>query len=146
MVRDEVDIIGPVVAHMLGQVDHVIVADNLSVDGTFDVLESFGSQITLVADTDPAYRQSEKMTHLAGVAKSMGADWVVPFDADEWIYSRPPSTRTIRTRSSRWAGGSANQASCRRSRAAPMNGSRSTWAITVRTTGGSRAAQRGRYW
>ena len=94
MVRDEVDIIGPVVAHMLGQVDHVIVADNLSVDGTFDLLESFGSQITLIADTDPAYRQSEKMTHLAGVAQSMGADWVVPFDADEWIYSPHHDTIT----------------------------------------------------
>lgn len=87
MVRDEVDIVDPIVAHMIEQVDHVIVADNLSVDGTYDVLEGFGSQITLLADTDPAYRQSEKMTHLAGVARSMGAEWVVPFDADEWIYS-----------------------------------------------------------
>ena len=87
MVRDEVDIIGPVVTHMLGQVDHVIIADNLSVDGTYDVLEGFGSQITLLADTDPAYHQSAKMTRLAGTARAMGAEWVVPFDADEWIYS-----------------------------------------------------------
>ena len=86
-VRDAVDVVGPVVAHMLGEVDHVIVSDNLSTDGTFDVLESFGSQITLLSDTDPAHYQGRKMTALASIAEDMGADWVVPFDSDEIWYS-----------------------------------------------------------
>jgi hypothetical protein len=34
MVRDEEDIVGATVAHMRSQVDHVIVADNLSTDRT----------------------------------------------------------------------------------------------------------------
>lgn len=87
MVRNADDIIGPVVSHMIEQVDHVIIADNLSTDNTREVLEGFGSKITLLEDNDPAYRQSEKMTELAGVAKRRGAQYVVPFDADEWWYS-----------------------------------------------------------
>ena len=61
MVRDADDIIGPVVQHMMGQVDHVIIADNLSVDGTRDILDSFTGNITVIDDNDPAYRQSEKL-------------------------------------------------------------------------------------
>lgn len=87
MVKDAEDIIGYIVEHMIEQVDHVIVADNLSTDNTRDILESLGSDITLVEDNDPAYRQSEKMTALAMLAKKAGAQWVVPFDADEWWYT-----------------------------------------------------------
>lgn len=87
MVRDAEDIIGYIVEHMIEEVDHVIVADNLSQDKTRSILEKFGSKITLLEDNDPAYRQSEKMTYLASVAGRCGAEWVVPFDADEWWYS-----------------------------------------------------------
>lgn len=87
MCRDAEDIIGYIVEHMIAEVDHVIVADNLSIDQTRLILNEFGSKITLLEDNDPAYRQSEKMTHLATVAKKLGAEWVVPFDADEWWYS-----------------------------------------------------------
>lgn len=34
MVKNEQDIVGPIVEHMISQVDHVIVADNLSTDNT----------------------------------------------------------------------------------------------------------------
>ena len=87
MVRDAEDIIGYIVEHMIDEVDHVIVADNLSQDNTRSILEKFGSKITLLEDNDPAYRQSEKMTALAMTASRLGAEWVVPFDADEWWYS-----------------------------------------------------------
>lgn len=85
MVRDEADIVGSVVEHMLGQVDLVIVADNGSVDGTRELLE--GLDVELRDDPDPAYYQSSKMSRLAAEAADAGADWVVPFDADEWWYS-----------------------------------------------------------
>ncbi len=85
MVRNEQDIIGPVVAHMLTQVDRVLVADNASTDNTRTILDASGCQV--VDDPDPAYRQSEKMTALAHQAKAAGAKWVVPFDADEIWYS-----------------------------------------------------------
>lgn len=88
MVRDEIDVIRGVLTHMCGEVDHVIVADNLSADGTSDVLRGLAHDlpITLVADDEPGYYQSVKMTALANQAAAMGAVWVVPFDADELWY------------------------------------------------------------
>lgn len=85
MVKDEADIIATTVRHMIGQVDHVIVADNLSTDGTSDILDSL--PITVIDDPVIAYDQSAKMTRLAGIAHDMGAEWIVPFDADEIWYS-----------------------------------------------------------
>jgi hypothetical protein len=85
MVKDEADIVVSTVGHMASQVDLVIVADNGSTDGTRDLLIGLGVEV--VDDPDPAYRQSEKMTALAMRAMERGADWVVPFDADEWWYS-----------------------------------------------------------
>jgi hypothetical protein len=86
MVRDEEDVIGHTLGLMLEQVDHAIVADNLSVDGTRDILESFDN-VTVITDDEPAYYQADKMTRLAHRAGDMGAEWVIPFDADEawWL-------------------------------------------------------------
>jgi len=92
MARDEEDVIRSTVAHMLDEVDAVIVADNLSTDGTRAILDELaagaGGRLLVVEDNDPAYRQSQKMTALALRARlDLGAEWVVPFDADEWWYS-----------------------------------------------------------
>lgn len=85
--KDEADIIRPVVEHMLGQVDLVVVADNLSSDGTRDVLADMGrtfpNDLIVVDDHEVGYYQSRAMTALAQYARQFGADWVVPFDADE---------------------------------------------------------------
>lgn len=87
MVRDEEDIIGWTLELMLSHVDHAIVADNLSTDHTREILESFGDKVSIVEDNEPAYYQAEKMTRLAHQAGDMGAEWVIPFDADEawWL-------------------------------------------------------------
>lgn len=85
MVRDEQDIIGHTLAHMLTQVDHAIIADNLSTDDTRHILESF-DRVTVVDDPELGYYQADKMTTLAHLAGDMGATWVVPFDADEAWY------------------------------------------------------------
>lgn len=85
LVKDEADIIGPVLTHMLGQVDRVIVADNGSTDGTREILEQL--DVEIVDDPDRAHYQSRKMTALAARAAAQGATWIVPFDADEWWYS-----------------------------------------------------------
>lgn len=92
MVRDEEDIIGATVRHLLHEVDAVLVADNRSTDGTREVLRAieaeYPGRVVVVEDPDPAYRQSAKMTALADRARTeLGAEWVVPFDADEWWYS-----------------------------------------------------------
>ena len=84
LAKDESDIIAATVGHMLTQVDEVIVADNMSTDGTGEILAGLG--VKVVEDRDPAHYQSRKVTALASVARGMGADWVVPFDADEvWL-------------------------------------------------------------
>lgn len=100
MVRDEADIIEHTVRHMLTQVDIVFVSDNGSVDDTPKILSdlqkeagyfkgtgSVGHRLRISRDEDPAYYQSVKMTRLAKWAGEAGAEWVVPFDADEWWYS-----------------------------------------------------------
>jgi hypothetical protein len=90
MVKDEVDIVARTVRHMASQVDHVIVADNMSTDGTRSVLDELARDmnVTVVDDFEVGYHQSKKMTELAFQARiNHHADWIVPFDADEWWYS-----------------------------------------------------------
>lgn len=92
MVRDEADIIGATVGKMVAEVDHVIVADNGSIDATRSILEALSAEwpgcLTIIDDPEPAYMQSAKMTALALRARlEHGAEWIVPFDADEWWYS-----------------------------------------------------------
>lgn len=91
MVRDEADIVEHSVWRMLGEVDHVVVADNGSTDGTREILERLATEasgrLTVLADDEEGYYQSRKITHLARIAARLGAAWVVPFDADEFWYS-----------------------------------------------------------
>lgn len=90
MCRDEDDIIGPVVEHMFAEgVDRIWVADNLSADKTRPILDELAGRypLTIIEDAEPGFYQAAKMTNLAHVAIDAGADWVVPFDADEWFYS-----------------------------------------------------------
>lgn len=70
---------------MLTEVDHVIVQDNGSTDGTIEILEQL--DVELLHDRMVGYYQSEAMSELAAVAANRGADIVVPFDADEIWYS-----------------------------------------------------------
>lgn len=90
VVRDEADIIATTVAQLQTQVDEVIVADNGSTDGTLEILEDLG--ITVLHDSQRAFYQAAKVTRLAQVAYGMGADWVVPFDADEFWQAPPGET------------------------------------------------------
>lgn len=82
MVKNEADIIETCVRHIAAHVDHVVVSDNGSTDGTRELLQALPCEV--IDDPDPAYYQSRKMTALAHYAREhLGADWIVPFDADE---------------------------------------------------------------
>lgn len=96
MVRDEADIVGHTIRHLLTQVDHVYVADNRSTDGTSDIVRSFGEDsVSVTRDDEVAYNQSEKTTRLAMWAMTEGHTWVIPVDADEvWL---APNGDTLRT-------------------------------------------------
>ena len=50
-------------------------------------LASRDPRIHVALDEEPAYHQSEKMTWLAHCAWRAGADWIVPFDADEFWFA-----------------------------------------------------------
>jgi hypothetical protein len=90
MVRDELDVIEGTLRHLADEaVDHLIVADNGSTDGTRELLDDLSHELplTVVDDHEVGYYQSEKMSRLAAMAGDAGATWVVPFDADEvWVY------------------------------------------------------------
>ncbi|MFC7404639.1 glycosyltransferase family 2 protein [Georgenia alba] len=91
MVRDEVDIVAANVEHHLAQgIDHLIVTDNGSVDGTVDVLESYAGsgRLTLLHEPIQKKQQAKVVTRMARQAHRMGADWVIHLDADEfWVAS-----------------------------------------------------------
>lgn len=90
MVKDEADVVEGWVLHHLDEVDAMVVADNHSTDGTTQTLRRLAREdrrLHVVHDPDPAYRQSEKMSRLAEwAAAELGAEWIVPVDADElWV-------------------------------------------------------------
>lgn len=90
MVRDEADVIEGTIRAMARELDLLVVADNLSTDGTAEILRSLEAdlpQLVVEQDAEVGYYQARKMTRLADVARSLGAEWVVPFDADERWYS-----------------------------------------------------------
>jgi hypothetical protein len=92
MVRNEVDIVGDVVRHLRRQgVDHVVISDHGSTDGTRELLEELAAtdpHVHVVLDVEPVFYQSEKITYLARRAWRAGADWVIPFDGDEYWFAR----------------------------------------------------------
>ncbi len=90
MVKDEADFIEYSIRHMLTHVDSLIVADNMSTDGTLEILArlwlEFPERMLVEIDKEVGYYQASKMSRLIDMAIDRGADWVIPFDADElWV-------------------------------------------------------------
>jgi hypothetical protein len=90
VVRNEDDIIGKVCRHLLAsEVDHLIVMDHDSNDMTRAVLADVAAEsgaVTILRDNDPGHFQAQRITSMALQARAAGADWVLPFDADEFWY------------------------------------------------------------
>lgn len=93
MMRDEADVAYHTLMHMAEEgLDAILVADNLSTDATRSELERAAAdlagrcEVIIDDDPEPGFYQSVKMTNLARRAAAAGAEWIVPFDADElWL-------------------------------------------------------------
>lgn len=87
-IYNEGDICGLSIEHLLAHgVDRIYVAHGPSTDDTLDVLRSFGEAVTIVDDPSPVHYQPERTRDLSERASAEGATWVIPFDADEFIYA-----------------------------------------------------------
>lgn len=97
LVKDEADIIEATVRHLAWHVDEILVADNMSGDGTAEILAELrrdGVPVSVCDDEEVGYYQAEKTTELAHRAGGLGHRWVIPCDADEIWYA--PEGRPIR--------------------------------------------------
>lgn len=87
IVKNEADIIEPFVRHTLAWVDHHLVFDHDSTDGTREILGALqreGLPVTLFRDEAVGHLQQARSNHLTRLAAQVhGADWVLPLDADE---------------------------------------------------------------
>lgn len=87
IVKNEADIIEAFVRHTLAWVDHHLVFDHDSTDGTREILGALqgeGLPVTVFGDNHPGHIQQARSNHLTRLAaEKHGADWVLPLDADE---------------------------------------------------------------
>jgi hypothetical protein len=90
LVRDEADIVSSNIDFHLDQgVDFIIATDNLSVDGTTDILRAYEQRGVLhyIRQSDDDYAQHRWVTNMARLACTQyAADWVINNDADEFWY------------------------------------------------------------
>jgi hypothetical protein len=89
MVRNEGDIIEASVRHNLQTVDHMLVIDHCSEDGTPAIVKALmeeGLPVTLMMDTSLGFHQAQRSTEGARwLFERQKADWVFPLDADELL-------------------------------------------------------------
>jgi hypothetical protein len=97
--RDEADVIDENIRfHLNAGVDFVIATDNLSQDGTTEILESYArdGQLHLIREDGRYLKQAEWVTRMARLAAAdFGADWVINGDADEFWWPRGESLKDV---------------------------------------------------
>jgi hypothetical protein len=98
LVRDELDIIESNIDFHLAQgVDFIVAMDNLSVDGTTDLLRAYEQRGVLyyLNQPDDIYAQGEWVTTMARIAAAkFNADWIINNDADEFWW---PENRDLKS-------------------------------------------------
>jgi hypothetical protein len=99
LVRDEADIVDAQLGfHLQAGVDFVIATDNLSSDGTTEILERYeeAGVLHLIREPGDDLRQSEWVTRMAQLAATeFGADWVLNADADEFWWTQGSSLKDL---------------------------------------------------
>jgi glycosyltransferase involved in cell wall biosynthesis len=99
-VKDEVEIIGASITHLrqIG-VDHILVSDAGSTDGTLDVLETerrAGDVVVTHVDPAEIVDYDTESARAVELARSSGADWVLIMDADEFFIPATGSLKDCR--------------------------------------------------
>ena len=99
LARDEADIVDAQLKfHLNAGVDFVVAMDNLSEDGTTEILESYAKEgsLHLIRQDSEYLRQAEWITQLGRLAATdFGADWVIHSDADEFWWPRGESLKDV---------------------------------------------------
>lgn len=91
MIKNEASIVEHFVRYNLNIFDKMIIMDNHSTDGTFEILQNLineGLNIEVQRNDELKYFQKEKMTYLLDYAMdTYDPDIVVPLDGDEFLVS-----------------------------------------------------------
>ena len=99
LARDEADVLDAQIAfHLNAGVDFVIATDNLSVDGSTDILEKYArdGRLHLIREDSEYLRQAEWITRMGRMAATdFDADWVLHSDADEFWWPRGESLKDV---------------------------------------------------
>jgi hypothetical protein len=99
LARDEADIVADQLKfHLNAGVDFVVAMDNLSQDGTTEILESYArdGHLHLIRQDSEYLRQADWITEMGRLAATdFGADWVVHSDADEFWWPRGESLKDV---------------------------------------------------
>lgn len=109
--RNEEDILGSTIRyHLEHGVDHIIITDNRSSDGTTKIVQDLqaSGRVSLLFEPEHNHDQAVWVTRMARLAKTeFDADWVINCDADEFFCSKsgdlkkdlaavPPSVHALR--------------------------------------------------
>jgi Glycosyl transferase family 2 len=99
LARDEADVVDAQIAfHLNAGVDFVIAMDNLSRDGTTEILESYArdGHLFLIREDSEYLQQAEWITRMGRLAATeFAADWVIHSDADEFWWPRGESLKDV---------------------------------------------------
>jgi hypothetical protein len=99
LARDEADIVDAQLQyHLNAGVDFVVATDNLSEDGTTEILESYAraGRLHLIREEGEYLRQADWITRMGRLAATeFGADWVIHSDADEFWWPRGESLKDV---------------------------------------------------
>ncbi len=92
LVRDEADIIAETMKfHLRFGIEHFVVTDNGSTDGTKDILADYerllGKSIVVLHDAEVGHHQSARVNRMIQVAKrTFHPRWIISADSDEFWY------------------------------------------------------------
>lgn len=92
LVRDEEDIVEDNICfHLNSGVDHIIVTDNGSVDGTKKILNKYKKMgfLTIIEEPSQTFEQDKWVSRMASIAiDKYKADYLIHCDADEFWFSK----------------------------------------------------------